>query len=73
MVRHLGGGADDWPVLVTEVTADQAELLQDLHALCDWVVTADRNTGIEYFDSPRELPRVYDNYIIDCVPERDDL
>ena len=71
--RHLGGGADDWPVLVTEVSADQAGLLQDLHRLCDWVVTADRNAGIEYFDSPRELPRVYENYIIDCVPERDDL
>jgi DNA phosphorothioation-dependent restriction protein DptH len=73
MARHLSGRADDWPVLVTEVTADQADLLQDLHRLCDWVVTADRNAGIEYFDSPRELPRVYENYIIDCVPERDDL
>jgi len=71
--RHLGGGADDWPVLVTEVSADQADLLQELHRLCDWVVTADRNAGIEYFDSPRELPLVYANYIIDCVPERDDL
>jgi len=73
VARHLGGGPDDWPVLVTEVSADQADLLQDLHGLCDWVVTADRNAGIEYFDSPRELPRVYENYIIDCVPERDDL
>jgi len=71
--RHLGGGANDWPVLVTEVSADQADLLQHLHGLCDWVVTADRNAGIEYFDSPRELPRVYERYIIDCVPERDDL
>jgi hypothetical protein len=71
--RHLGGGTDDWPVLVTDVSAEQADLLQDLHGLCDWVVTADRNAGIEYFDSPRDLPRVYDSYIIDCVPERDDL
>ena len=71
--RHLGGGVDDWPILVTEVSSAQADLLQDLHGLCDWVVTADRNAGIEYFDSPRELPRVYENYIIDCVPERDDL
>ncbi len=73
VVRHLGSSADDWPVLVTEVSLAQADLLQDLHGLCDWVVTADRNAGIEYFDSPRELPRVYENYIIDCVPERDDL
>lgn len=71
--RHLGGGTEDWPVLLTEVGSDQADLLQDLHSLCDWVITADRNAGIEYFDSPRDLPKVYEAYIIDCVPERDDL
>lgn len=71
--RHLGGSDKDWPVLVTEVSPDQADLLQDLHGLCDWVITADRNAGIEYFDSPRDLPKVYESYIIDCVPERDDL
>lgn len=71
--RHLGGCDKDWPVLVTEVSPDQADLLQDLHGLCDWVITADRNAGIEYFDSPRDLPKVYESYIIDCVPERDDL
>ena len=71
--RHLGGGNEDWPVLLTEVGLDQADLLQDLHDLCDWVITADRNAGIEYFDSPRDLPKVYEAYIIDCVPERDDL
>jgi hypothetical protein len=36
-------------------------------------MTADRNAGMEYFDSPHELPTVYDAYVIDCVPERDDL
>ena len=71
--RHLGGGTGDLPVLLTEVGPEQADLLQDLHGLCDWVITADRNAGIEYFDSPRDLPQVYDAYIIDCVPERDDL
>ncbi|TVR66282.1 MAG: ATP-binding protein [Candidatus Competibacteraceae bacterium] len=73
VVRHLGGGPEDWPVLVTEVNADRADLLKNLHELCDWVITADRNAGLEYFDSPRDLPLVYDAYIIDCVPERDDL
>lgn len=71
--RHLGGGDDAWPVLITEVGAAQDELLRDLHGLCDWVMTADRNAGLEYFDSPAALPEVYDAYIIDCVPERDDL
>ena len=71
--RHLGGGPKDWPALVTDVSADQADSLQVLHGLCDWVITADRHAGMEYFDSPRDLPQVYDAYIIDCVPERDDL
>jgi hypothetical protein len=71
--RHLGGGDAAWPVLITEVSPEQADLLADLHHLCDWVMTADRNAGMEYFDSPHELPTVYDAYVIDCVPERDDL
>jgi hypothetical protein len=73
VVRHLGGDSEDWPVLITEIDAEQAELLRTLHDLCDWVITADRNAGLEYFDSPRDLPLIYDAYIIDCVPERDDL
>ena len=73
VARHLGGNAEDWPVLLTEVDAEQANLLENLHRLCDWVITADRNAGLEYFDSPNDLPLVYDAYLIDCVPERDDL
>ena len=33
----------------------------------------DRNAGIEYFDSPRDNQTIYDAYVIDCVPEREDL
>ena len=33
----------------------------------------DRNAGIEYFDSPRDNEAIYDTYVIDCVPEREDL
>lgn len=61
------------PVLVTEILPQKAEGLRTLHRLCDWVVTLDRNAGIEYFDSPRENPEVYEAYVIDCVPEREDL
>ena len=71
--RQRGGTQDDWPVLVTEVSADQEEILEGLHKLCDWVVSVDRHAGVEYFDSPRDLPRPYEAYLIDCVPERDDL
>ena len=33
----------------------------------------DRNAGIEYFDSPKDNKEIYDAYVIDCVPEREDL
>lgn len=65
----LGG----WPVLQTRIDADKEDAIAVLHSLSDWVITIDRNAGIEYFDSPRERTSVYDAYIIDCVPEREDL
>jgi hypothetical protein len=67
------GSGSDWPVLVTQPSAEDMETLARLHRLCDWVVTVDRNAGIEYFDSPREAEAVFDAYVIDAVPERDDL
>jgi DNA phosphorothioation-dependent restriction protein DptH len=73
VATDLGGGPNDWPVMVTEVNPDQEDALARLHRLCDWVVSVDRHAGVEYFDSPRDLPRPYDAYLIDCVPERDDL
>jgi DNA phosphorothioation-dependent restriction protein DptH len=69
----MGAGDNDWPVLITEVSPDRGEMLAALHRLCDWVVTVDRHAGVEYFDSPRDLPSLYEAYLIDCVPERDDL
>ncbi len=73
VARRMGAGDNDWPVLITEVSPDCSEMLASLHRLCDWVVTVDRHAGVEYFDSPRDLPRLYEAYLIDCVPERDDL
>ena len=73
VAKRMGAGDNDWPVLITEVSPDRGEMLAALHRLCDWVVTVDRHAGVEYFDSPRDLPRLYEAYLIDCVPERDDL
>ena len=72
VARQLGPG-DGFPVLRTEVSPEKADSLERLHRLCDWVVTLDRNAGIEYFDSPRDDRAIYDKYVIDCVPEREDL
>lgn len=72
VARNLG--ADDaMAALHTEISPDKAHNLRELHRLCDWVITLDRNAGIEYFDSPRTNREIYDAYVIDCVPEREDL
>jgi hypothetical protein len=67
------GAEGKLPILRTEISPDKAQSLRDLHRLCDWVITLDRNAGIEYFDSPRDNKDIYDAYVIDCVPEREDL
>jgi len=61
------------PTLRTEISPEKAHSLRELHRLCDWVITLDRNAGIEYFDSPRDNREIFDAYVIDCVPEREDL
>ena len=61
------------PMLRTEISPEKAHSLLELHRLCDWVITLDRNGGVEYFDSPRDNKEIYDGYVIDCVPEREDL
>ena len=67
------GAEGDLPILRTEISPEKAQSLRELHRLCDWVITLDRNAGIEYFDSPRDNKDIYDAYVIDCVPEREDL
>ncbi len=70
--RHLSADNSE-PVLRTKISSERSDSLKQLHQLCDWVITLDRNAGIEYFDSPRDNPEIYDAYVIDCVPEREDL
>ena len=75
VARHMIGTGEPGriPALCTEVSREKENSLEKLHKLCDWVVTLDRNAGIEYFDSPEDIRRIYDAYVIDCVPEREDL
>lgn len=70
--RHLGEESG-LPVLKTKISGEKTDELHKLHRLCDWVVSLDRIAGIEYFDSPQSNRETYNAYVIDCVPERDDL
>jgi hypothetical protein len=72
-VARWAGVDGGQPLVRTVPSGDDVEMLETLHRLCDWVVSVDRNAGVEYFDSPLESPTVYDTYLIDAVPERDDL
>lgn len=72
-VSRWSGRPDAQPLVKTVPTGDDVEQLALLHRLCDWVISVDRNTGVEYFDSPRQSPAIYEAYLIDAVPERDDL
>lgn len=60
-------------MLRTEVAAEKAYNIHQLHEISDWVITVDRNVGIEFFDSPNEDAVTYDMYVVDCIPERQDL
>lgn len=66
------GSEKPWAVLKTSLKANQLDFIRKLHDISDWVVSVDRNAGIEYFDAPKDS-EVYDTYVIDCVPERQDL
>jgi DNA phosphorothioation-dependent restriction protein DptH len=72
-VAHSLGEVKRVPALRTEISPEKAHSLQELHRLSDWVITLDRNAGIEYFDSPHDNKEIYNAYVIDCVPEREDL
>ena len=72
-VASARAGFNGQRVIHTVPPRDDIERLEALHRSCDWVVTVDRNAGVEYFDSPRAVPAVYDSYLINAVPERDDL
>lgn len=72
VARHLGA-EEGIPLLKTAISREKEASLAKLHKISDWVVTLDRNAGLEYFDSPRDRREIYDAYVIDAVPEREDL
>jgi hypothetical protein len=71
--KALGGEAEKWPVLVTRLPPPARARIDRLHERSDWVVTVDRNAGLEYFDAPHQQGEVYERFVIDAVPERADL
>ena len=59
------------PAVTLHLGPAQRQLLDYLHDQSEWVLTVDRNIGVEYYDYPREpeLSQASRKYIIDHVPE----
>jgi hypothetical protein len=55
------------PVVSLSLSADERALLHQVHEVSDWVVTIDRNLGIEFFDHRRHPTRP--DYLIDHSPD----
>lgn len=66
-----GAGEAIVPGLEVRLDRERVALLEHLHANTDWVVTADRFFGVDYYDSPNDaaLGQVARKYLIDHSPE----
>ena len=60
-------GLDLRPVITLALDADDRALLHQVHEVSDWVLTLDRNMGIEFFDHGGKAGRP--DYLIDHSPE----
>lgn len=55
------------PVLALRLDSEGKALLKLVHTYSDWVLTIDRNLGLEYFDSPSAPDD--SGYLLDYAPE----
>ncbi len=54
------------PIVTLSLRTDQRELIHNVHEVSDWVITLDRNLGIEFFDHGGQANRP--DYLIDFTP-----
>jgi len=70
----LGGKNEDWPATKVPINPKQFNLFNRLHEASDWVLTVDRNLGVELFDSPIDsygkLQENAKRYLIDYAPDK---
>jgi hypothetical protein len=62
-----GNLSDVAPLLALHLDHNGQTLLRSVHAYSDWVITIDKNLGLEYFDSPSAPDDV--GYLLDYAPE----
>lgn len=65
-----GNSLEKVPAIQLELSETDKHIISKIHECSDWVLTIDRNFGIEYFDNPRSAPGVtVRSYLIDYTPE----
>lgn len=65
-----GNSMEKAPTIQLELSDTDKHIISKIHECSDWVLTIDRNFGIEYFDNPRSAPGVtVRSYLIDYTPE----
>ncbi|MGH8546860.1 MAG: hypothetical protein ACREX3_25255, partial [Gammaproteobacteria bacterium] len=65
-----GNSLEKVPTIQLELSDVDKHIISKIHECSDWVITIDRNFGIEYFDNPRSAPGVtVRSYLIDYTPE----
>lgn len=55
------------PVVALQLDSAGQALLKQVHEVSDWVLTIDRNLGLDYFDSPASSRE--SGYLLDFAPE----
>lgn len=55
------------PIIALSLSADERAMLHQVHEVSDWVLTIDRNLGIEFFDHRHHPTRP--DYLIDHSPD----
>ncbi len=64
---NWGKTLNEVPAVQLELSAVDKYIINQVHENSDWVLTIDRNFGIEYFDNPRKSSG--NSYLIDYTPE----
>ena len=65
-----GNSAEKVPTIQLELSDTDKQVISKIHECSDWVLTIDRNFGVEYFDNPRSATGVtVRSYLIDYTPE----
>jgi hypothetical protein len=65
-----GNSVEKVPAIQLELSDTDKQVISKIHECSDWVLTIDRNFGVEYFDNPRSAPGVtVRSYLIDYTPE----